>query len=36
MAGFFLTVGMVCWFHGYDYRVIVVGFLLVLLTMVQW
>nr|YP_009131677.1 cytochrome c oxidase subunit III [Micrura ignea]AJY78585.1 cytochrome c oxidase subunit III [Micrura ignea] len=36
VAAFFLTVGLVSWFHGYSVVVLIMGLLLVAVTMVHW
>nr|YP_010536703.1 cytochrome c oxidase subunit III [Trochus sacellum]UYC29875.1 cytochrome c oxidase subunit III [Trochus sacellum] len=36
MGALFLTAGSAGWFHGYFYSVSLLGFLLIILTMIQW
>lgn len=36
LGAFFLTVGFASWFHSYGLVCVFFGFLLILLTMVQW
>nr|YP_009318308.1 cytochrome c oxidase subunit III [Lunella granulata]AOZ71789.1 cytochrome c oxidase subunit III [Lunella granulata] len=36
MGALFLTAGSAGWFHGYSYSVSLLGFLLIIMTMLQW
>lgn len=36
VGAFLLTVGIVSWFHGFGVFVLILGFRVILITMVQW